>query len=58
MSANLFGNRGGRRTLQVHVPSEAEGFALAVALAMHFTKTCEATHPMFYSGRMQAFGRI
>ena len=45
MSANLFNNRGGRRTKQQHVPEDHEGFALAVALVMNLVKHTDATHP-------------
>ena len=48
MSANLFNNRGGRRTKQQHVPEDHEGFALAVALVMNLVKHTDATHPQFY----------
>jgi hypothetical protein len=49
MSVNLFGNRGGRQSKHTHVPSEVEGFALAIALTMYFVKQTDSSHPQFYS---------
>ena len=46
--ANLFRNRGGRRSKATHVPSDSEGFALATALTMYWCKQTDNTHPMFY----------
>ena len=49
MPINLFNHHGGRATAAVHVPSDAEGFALATALALYWSKQMDNTHPQFYT---------
>ena len=49
MSANLFGNHGGRACKATHVPSDSEGLGLAVGLVMYFTWRTDNSHPQFYA---------
>ena len=41
---SLHGQKGGKKSTKQHVPSESEGFALAVATAMHWANLSLLSH--------------